>query len=87
MRKALLSTHKGTVQEILKPYHVSIQAAQRSELNEDEIMHRISDSSGTAVHVTEKKGAATVRAFVTFVILGEGIRLVVLTNIEDHELG
>lgn len=55
LRKALLSTHKGQVQEMLKPYHVSLQATTRSELNEDEIAHKISDSSGTSSHVTESK--------------------------------
>lgn len=54
MRKALLSTHKGQVQDTLKPYHVSFQMAQHNDVTEQDILSKISDSAGTSVHVTNK---------------------------------
>jgi len=55
MRKALVSTHKHQVAAVFKPFHVDVQAGDRSGLDENDIMARIGASSGTAVHVTDKK--------------------------------
>jgi len=55
MRKALVSTHKRQVREVIKPFHIDIQAGDRSVLDEADILARIAASSGTAIHVTEKK--------------------------------
>jgi len=55
MRKALVSTHKHQVSAVFKPFHVDVQAGDRSGLDENDIVARIGASSGTAVHVTEKK--------------------------------
>lgn len=54
MRKAMLSTFKGQVEDILKPYHVSLHASSKSDLKEEEIMEKIGFSSGTAQHTTVK---------------------------------
>jgi len=55
IRKASISTHKGQVKEILKPFHVDLVASDRSELNDDVILEKIGMSSGTASYVTDKK--------------------------------
>lgn len=60
MRKALLSTHKGQMEDILKPYHVNIVAGEASDLKEDEIMDKIGFSSGTKSQVTTKKAFAAI---------------------------
>lgn len=54
MRKALLSTHKGQVKDILKPWHVTLEATEPRELDEDEILDKIGVSSGTKIHETTK---------------------------------
>jgi len=54
MRKSILSTHKGQVKDILRPWHVTLDATDPSDLNPAEIMDKIGFSSGTKVHQTEK---------------------------------
>lgn len=54
MRKSILSTHKGQVKDILRPWHVTLDATDPSDLNHSEIMDKIGFSSGTKVHQTEK---------------------------------
>jgi len=55
IRKAAISTHKGQVKEILKPFHVDLVASDKSELSDDVILEKIGMSSGTASYVTDKK--------------------------------
>lgn len=52
MRKALLSTHKGQVDDLVKPYHVSVQADDESEFDDEKIRRRVGASAGTLSHVT-----------------------------------
>lgn len=54
MRKSILSTHKGQVKDILRPWHVTLDATDMSDLNPAEIMDKVGFSSGTKVHQTEK---------------------------------
>jgi len=54
LRRALLSTHKGQIQDLMKPYHVSVQAVKITEVDEADVLHRIDVASGIAVHVTTK---------------------------------
>lgn len=55
MRKAMLSTHKGQVKEMLRPHHVFLDCTDDSELDESIIMDKIGFSSGTKVHETKKE--------------------------------
>lgn len=55
MRRALLSTHKGQVEDLLKPYHVSIQASEEADIDEEEIMNRIGASAGTRSMVRSRQ--------------------------------
>mmetsp|Transcript_27896 Transcript_27896/g.54924 ORF Transcript_27896/g.54924 Transcript_27896/m.54924 type:complete len:520 (+) Transcript_27896:42-1601(+) len=55
MRKAMLSTHKGQVKDLLQPHHVTMDCNDASDLNEKEIMDKIGFSSGTKVHETTKQ--------------------------------
>jgi len=57
-RKATVSTHKGQVQAMLKPFHVDYSASEQSDLNDDTILRKIGFSSGTASHVTDKAATA-----------------------------
>jgi len=57
-RKATVSTHKGQVQALLKPFHVDYSASDQSDLNDDIILRKIGFSSGTASHVTDKAATA-----------------------------
>jgi len=55
LRKALISTHKGQVQQLMKPFHVNYSASDRNELNEHVILVKIGMASGTGSQVTDKK--------------------------------
>lgn len=62
MHRARLGTHKGAVSELYhvlypllfithsfhQPYHVDINATQKSELSDDILMQRIAETSGRA---------------------------------------
>jgi hypothetical protein len=57
MRKALLTTHKGQVEDFMKPYHVSLMASDLSEMTTAAINDKVGFSSGTKIHQTEKKSS------------------------------
>jgi hypothetical protein len=61
MRKATISTHKGQVKEIMKPFHVDLVASDKSELSDDLILEKIGMSSGTSSFVTDKKATSLPR--------------------------
>jgi len=48
MHKARLGTHKGAINELFAPYHVDLLCNNVSEVNDDLIMQKIKDASGTA---------------------------------------
>jgi len=54
MRKALLSTHKAQVAQLLQPVHVSVQASSRAEISDDIVEDKIGAASGTKSNVTSK---------------------------------
>jgi len=54
MRKSILSTHKGQVKDILRPWHVTLDGTDPSDLNHSEIMDKIGFSSGTKVQLNQK---------------------------------
>ena len=54
MRKARITTHKGTVLSFLGQYHTDISCSNHNEISQDIIMTKVQDASGTAVHVMEK---------------------------------
>lgn len=51
MMKARVSTHKGTVADVLKPYHVDIFVTSHDELTEDSVMKLVMNASGSANNV------------------------------------
>jgi len=56
VKKAQITTHKGSVTKIFGQYHNDIHASNLDEINEGIIMNKVSDASGTANKV--KAGAA-----------------------------
>jgi len=58
MLKARIGTHAGKVQEFFQPYHVSIDATQKSEITDEIIMKTIQTASGTRVHVLDDQRTA-----------------------------
>jgi drebrin-like protein len=52
MRRALLSTHKSQVEDMLKPHHVTLQADCMEELQDSVILDKIGMSSGTKSFVS-----------------------------------
>jgi len=55
LRKALISTHKGQVMTMMKPFHVNHSASDKGDLDERMIEAMIAANAGTAIHVTEKR--------------------------------
>jgi len=56
MLRARLGTHSGAVKEFFHPYHVDINATQKSEVSEDIVMDKVKRAAGTAVHVRDTVG-------------------------------
>jgi hypothetical protein len=54
MIRAAISTHKGTVTPLFRPYHVDFQATTRTELTHEVVMDHIMGLSGTKSHVSDK---------------------------------
>jgi len=53
VKKAQITTHKGSVSKIFGQYHNDIHASNLDEINEGIIMNKVSDASGTANKVKE----------------------------------
>lgn len=53
-RKSILSTHKGQVKDLLRPWHVTLDAQDMSDLDSSELLDKIGFSSGTKKHETQK---------------------------------
>ncbi|PRP81054.1 hypothetical protein PROFUN_11132 [Planoprotostelium fungivorum] len=51
MLRARLGTHSGAVNAFFHPYHVTIEATEKSEISDDIIYKSIKAAAGTAVHV------------------------------------
>eukprot|EP00026_Physarum_polycephalum_P012096 Phypoly_transcript_12368.p1 GENE.Phypoly_transcript_12368~~Phypoly_transcript_12368.p1 ORF type:complete len:329 (+),score=68.40 Phypoly_transcript_12368:111-1097(+) len=58
MLRARLGTHSGAIKEVLSPYHVSVEATTKDEINEDIIWSHVKKASGTATYVIDKPGSA-----------------------------
>jgi hypothetical protein len=54
MRKALLSTHKGQIKELFKPFSANFEISKAEELNEEQIEDKIGEASGTKSNITTK---------------------------------
>jgi len=48
MLRARLSTHSGTVKDLVSPYHVDIKCSSKSEISEDIVVKEVANFSGTA---------------------------------------
>jgi len=64
MRRTVVSGHRQQVIDLLKPIHVNVQASDRSDLDEKDIMKQIGMNSGTNVAVTDKAATKTTPAVV-----------------------
>jgi len=53
VRKAQITTHKGSVTSLFGQHHNDVHAAQLDELSEDIIMGRVRDASGTSLRVKD----------------------------------
>jgi len=53
LQKAKMTTHKGSISLLVGQYHNDINASHLDELNDNVIMGKVSDASGTAYHVKE----------------------------------
>ena len=51
MRKAKTATHKGDILKVMGQYHTDVVVSTKDELTFEEIMRKVKDASGTAVHV------------------------------------
>jgi len=54
LKRALLSTHKGQLKELLGSVHVSMPASDNKDLDEGVLMKKINDSAGISTNVTDK---------------------------------
>jgi len=59
VKKAQVTTHKGSVTKLFGQYHNDIHASELSEIGQDIIMNKVRDASGTAHHVKEKANEGT----------------------------
>jgi len=57
VQKAKMTTHKGSITSLIGQYHNDINASLLEELDENLIKGKVSDASGTAVHVKESSHA------------------------------
>ena len=55
MLKAVVSTHKGTVQPIFRPWHADFTIAARDEISMDSVMDEVMRLSGTKSMVSDRK--------------------------------
>jgi len=53
VQKAKMTTHKGSITSLIGQYHNDINASLLEEIDENVIKSKVSDASGTAVHVKE----------------------------------
>jgi len=58
LKKAQITTHKGSISKIVGQYHNDVQASELSELSEEIITSKVSAASGTASHVRNSGGSA-----------------------------
>jgi len=59
IKKAQVTTHKGSVTRLFGQYHNDIHANTLDEISESLIMGKVSDASGTAHHVKDKNESAS----------------------------
>ena len=55
MMRAVISTHKGDVTPVFRPYHADFFVSDREEFSLESVMHHISGLSGTRSMVTDRK--------------------------------
>jgi len=58
LKKAQITTHKGSISTLVGQYHNDIQASELSELSEEMIISKVRAASGTAVHVRESSSSS-----------------------------
>lgn len=57
IKKAKMTTHKGSITILVGQFHTDLNCANTSEISHDIIMNKVRDASGTAVHVKEGQSA------------------------------
>jgi len=58
VKKAQITTHKGSVTALFGQHHNDVHASTLDELTEDLIMSKVSDASGTAHHVKDSPASS-----------------------------
>jgi len=56
IKKAQITTHKGSITALVGQYHNDVQASDLSELNEEIVLSKVSAASGSASHVRDSGG-------------------------------
>jgi len=59
VKKAQVTTHKGSVSRLFGQYHNDVHANTPEEISQDIIMSKVRDASGTAQHVKASNSATT----------------------------
>jgi len=53
VQKGKMTTHKGSITSLMGQYHTDINCSDLSEISEQIIMKKVSDASGTSIHVKD----------------------------------
>lgn len=59
MLRARIGTHSGAVKQFFSPFHVDINATQKSEVTEDIVRSTVKKAAGTADHVISKSSSSS----------------------------
>jgi len=53
VQKGKMTTHKGSITQLIGQFHTDLNCSELDEVNEDIIMKKVTSASGTAVHVKD----------------------------------
>jgi len=53
MKKAKMTTHKGSIVSLMGQYHIDIHASSLEELTDESISRKVKDAAGTSIHVKD----------------------------------
>jgi len=59
VKKAQITTHKGSISTLVGQYHNDIYASNQSELTEADVINKVRAASGTAIHVKDTPSHAS----------------------------
>jgi len=56
MRKARMTTHKGSIVNLIGQAHITLDASEKSDISDQEVLQRVSDASGSGNRVLSNPG-------------------------------